>query len=182
MPKLGAHLNREELEGYLRGDRSRTAPSRGFVIWAHALGMLFSPDVSPTPSMILLFARRCKAVYERLADSDKIKSYWASVHTLTMVTAGNILYCMPQAGLLYIQKSCDLIKEGNLRFIPTCGPPPEFSEGLHKAMVPLSQIIYWANYMFLTHRGPEPSATADLEREFRQELPVGDIMPSRVST
>jgi len=182
MPKLGAHLNREELEGYLRGDHSRTAPSRGFVIWAHALGMLFSPDISPTPSMVLLFARRVQVVWERLADSNKIKNHWASVRTLTMVTSSNILYCMSQTSLLYIQKSCDLIKEGNLRFIPTCRPPPEFSEDLHRAMVPLSQTMYWANYMFLTHRGPEPSATADLEQEFRRELPVGDITPSRIST
>ena len=182
MPKLGAHLNLEELEGYLRGDRSKTAPSRGFVIWAHALGMLFSPDIGPTPSMILLFARRSHAVWECLADSNKIKDYWASVRTSTMIIVGGVLCCMPQASLVCIQETCDLIKEGNLRFIPTYGPPTEFSEDLHKAMVPLSQTIYWANYMFLTHCEPEPSATADLEREFRQELPVGDIIPSYVST
>ena len=177
MPKLGAHLNREELEGFLRGDYSSTSPSRGFVIWAHALGMLYSPDISPTPTMVLFFTRRVQIVWERLVDSLGSKNYWASVRTLTMVISSNILYCMLQSSLLYIQKSCDLIKAGNLRFVPKCGPPPEFSEDLHRAMVPLSQIIYWANYMFLTHRGPEPSATANLEQEFRQELAVGEITP-----
>ena len=175
MPKFGAHLDREEMDGFLRGDRSRTAPSRGFVIWAHALGMVFSPDISPTPAMVLLLTRRIQIMWERLVDSLRSKNYWASVRSLILLTSVNILHGMFQTSLLHIQKSCDMIKMGNLRFIPMCGPPPEFSEDLHKALVPLSQTIYWANYLFLTRRGPEPSATADLEQEFRQELPVSDI-------
>ena len=125
--------------------------------------------------MVLLLTRRIQIVWERLADSLSNKDYWATVRSLTMATSTNILNRMLQTSLLYIQKTCDLIKAGNLRFVPTCGPPPEFSEDLHKALVPLSQVIYWANYMFLVRHGPEPSATADLEQEFRQKLPVGGI-------
>ena len=112
---------------------------------------------------------------ERLVDCLRIKNYWASVRTLILVISNTILHCLLQTSLLYIKKSCDLIKAGNLRFVPTYGPLPEFSEDLHKNLVSLSQTIYWANYMFLMYRGPNPGATTDLEQEFRRELPVGDI-------
>jgi len=177
MPRFGAHLDRKELEGYLRGDHSRTAPSGNFVLWARLLGMELSPDISPTPSMARLFTRHFQTMWERAVDTLRSKNYWASVRSFTMATSFYIFQCMPQTALLYIQKSCDLIKAANLRFVPECGPPPEFSEYVHKTLAPLSQTIYWANYLFLTRRGPEPSATADLEREFRQEVPVGDSLP-----
>jgi hypothetical protein len=69
----------------------------------------------------------------------------------------------------------EFIQAGNLQFVPTYGRPPEFSDDLHETLVALSQLIYWVNYLFLMCGGPEPRATAKLEKEFRQELPVGDI-------
>ena len=92
-----------------------------------------------------------------------------------VVAAGYISVHMTQSALLYIQKSYDFIKVGNVQFVPTYGRPPEFSEGLHETLVALSQTIYWANYLFLACGGPEPRATAGLEKEFREELPVGGI-------
>ena len=77
--------------------------------------------------------------------------------------------------LLYIQKSYDFIKVGNVQFVPTYGRPPEFSEDLHETLVALLQTIYWTNYLFLACGGPEPRATAGLEKEFREELPVGGV-------
>ena len=136
--------------------------------------MLFSPDVSPTPTMVRFYTRRAQITWERLVDVITGKDYVAAVRALTVVTSNFILVCMMQSALLYIQKSCDIIKAGDLRFVPARGPSPEFSEDTHKALVPLSQTIYWANYLFLARRGPEPCATADLEQEFRQAIPVGD--------
>jgi len=177
LPNFGVYLDHEEMEGFLRGDCSKNAPSHNFVLWAHGLGMIHSTDISPTPAMVLLYTRRVQITWERLVDFLGSKNYWECVRALILATSNTILHCMWQTSLLYIQKSCKLIKLGNLRFVPEYGPPPEFSEEVHKTLVPLSQTIYWANYMFLTHRGPEPSATADLEQEFREELPVGDINP-----
>ena len=177
LPKFGVHLDREELEGLIRGDQSSTAPSHGFVYWAHAIGMLFSPDGRPTHTMVLFYTRRAQIAWERLVDVIKSKDYRAAVRALMVVISNTILLCMTQTSLLYIQKSCEIIRAGDLRFVPTYGTPPEFSEDLHKALVPLSQTIYWANYLFLTRGVPDPSVTADLEQEFRQALPVGDISP-----
>ena len=178
MPRFGAYLDGKELESYLRGDISRTAPSGNFVIWAHLLRLAFSPDISPTPSVVRLFTRQFQLLMERAVDTLKSKNHWAAVRSLAMAIPFYVFHCMLQTGLLYVQKTCNLIKAANLRFVPECGPPPEFSEHVHKTLVPLSQTIYWANYLFLTRHGPEPNATADLEREFRQEVPVGDFTPT----
>lgn len=113
--------------------------------------------------------------WEHLVNIIKNKDYRAAVRALMVVVSNTILLCMTQTTIFYIQKGCELIKAGNLRFVPTYGHPPEFSEDLHKALVPLSQTIYWANYLFLTRGVPDPGVTADLEQEFLQELPVGSI-------
>ena len=175
LPKFGVYLDRKELEGLIRGDQSSTAPDPGFVYWAHSIGMLFSPDTRPTPTMVLFYARRAQIAWEHLVDIIKNKDHRAAVRALMVVVANTILLCMTQTSLFYIQKSCKIIKAGDLRFVPTYGHPPEFSEDVHKALVPLSQTIYWSNYLFLTRGVPDPGVTADLEREFRQELPVGGI-------
>ena len=105
----------------------------------------------------------------------KTKNYGATVQVMIKVAAAYILIRMTHTGILYVQKSCDIIREGGLRFVPTHGCPPEFSEDLHEIFVALSQTIYWSNYLFLTRGGPESRATRGLEKEFQLELPVGGI-------
>ena len=100
---------------------------------------------------------------------------------MSSVVPGFIYTRMPEVALLYIQKCCDLVQAGNVRFVPTHGRP-EFSEDFHEISVALSQIIYWANYLFLMRGGPEPRVTANLEKEFRQNLPVGDITSTYASS
>ena len=114
---------------------------------------------------------------EDLADLFASEDHWAKVQIAVMVTSTCILLQIPQTGILYTQKGCDFIKTGDLRFVPTSGRPPKFSEGLHENLASLSQTIYWASYMFLMRGGPEPQhAIINLENEFRQELPVGEII------
>jgi len=125
--------------------------------------------------MLKFYARRAQIVLECLAELLKGKDYRTTLQSLTMTTSSYLLIRMMQTGQLYVQKSCDLIEAGCLRFIPTCGHPPEFSEELHETLVALSQTIYGANYLYLMRGGPEPHATANLEREFRHELQVGGI-------
>ena len=175
LPKLGLQFRREKLDAFLRGDESGTIVNRGLVAWAHALGMVFSDDIAVTPTMIRFYARRNQVAWECLAEILNRRDWLTAIRSLMVAGSGSILVCMWQTALLYIQKSCEVIKAGNLRFIPARGNLPEFSEELHETLVPLTQTIYWANYLFLMRGGPEPRGTANIEREFRQELPVSVI-------
>ena len=173
--KLGVKFTQKKMEAFIRGDQSGTVLNRGIVSGAHVLGMLFLPDVKDTPTMLKFYARRSQVALECLAELLEGKDYRTAIQSLTMTTSSYIFIPMTQTAQLYVQKSCDLIEAGNLRFVPICGRPPEFSEDLHETLVALSQTIYWANYLYLMRGGPEPRATANLEREFRHELPVGEI-------
>ena len=175
LPKLGTHFSRKKLDALLRGDQSGTVLNRWFVCGPHALGMPFLPGFNETPGIVRFYARRTQTGWECLAELFKESDYKTKAQASVLVAAGHILIRMPQTALLYVQKSCEFIKAGNLRFIPTYGRPPEFSEDLHEILATLSQTVYWANYVFLMCSGPEPHATAELEKEFRQELPVGSL-------
>ena len=149
--------------------------NRAFVCGACARNV-FSPEVDDSPAMIRHHARRSKIAWECLAELSVGNNYAVAVQAATKVAVVCILTRMTHPGILYIQKSCDATEAKNLQFIPTCGRPPEFSEDFHKIIVALSQTIYmyWSSSLFLTRGGPEPRATARLEKEFRLDLPVGD--------
>ena len=149
--------------------------NRAFVCGAHVLGMLFAPNIDDSPATVQLHARRGQIAWECLVELSKTENYGVTVQAMMKVAASYILIRMTHTGILYIQKSCDIAEAGNLQFVPRCGPPPELSEDLYEVLVALSQIIYWSNYLFLTHGVPESRATGRLEKEFRLELPVGDI-------
>jgi hypothetical protein len=173
LPKLGVHYSRKKLDAVMRGDKSGTVLHRAFVLGIQALG--FSVFADDTPAMVRFHARQVQAFWEAVADLYKGKNYRASTHFATSLLGGCIYLRMPQLALLYTQKCHEFVQAGNLQFVPTYGRPPEFSDDLHETLVALSQLIYWANYLFLMCGGPEPRATAKLEKEFRHELPVGDI-------
>ena len=174
LPKFGIYLKRERLDALVSGDLSGTVLDRFWVLASHALGMPYCFRVDTTPGMVQLQARRTQIAWESLAELVKRNDHKLKVQTILMVASGYVYRHMIQSAFLYIQKSCDYIEAGNLQLIPTYGHPPEFSEELHETLAILSQTIYLANYLFLMCGGPEPRATAKLEREFRSELPVGD--------
>ena len=157
----------------MRGDKSGTVLHPAFVRGIQTLG--FQAFADDTLTMVRFHARRVQAFWEAAADLFKGKDYRTSAHFATAVIGSCIHLRMPQLALLYTRKCCEFVQAGNLQFVPTYGRPPEFSDALHETLVALSQAIYWANYLFLMCGGPEPRATAKLEKEFRQELPVGDI-------
>ena len=173
LPKLGIRFSRKKLDALLRGDQSGAVFNRWFVCGPNALGMPFLPGFDDTPGIVRFYARRTQTGWECLVELFKEGDYRTKVQASVLVAAGHILICMPQTALLYIRKSCDFIKAGNLRFVPTYGRPPELLEDLHETLAVLSQTIYWANYLFLMCGGPEPHATVDLEKAFRRDLPVG---------
>jgi len=141
-----------------------------FVLMAEASALGFI--LKTTPSTVRLQARRALIAFERLAEIFEGENYRLKVQAATCTASGYALINLPQTSLLYIWKCCGFIQAGNIRFVPTCGRPPEFSEDLHETLAALSQIVYLATYLFLVGRGPEPRATVGLEKEFRQELPV----------
>ena len=160
-------------EALLHGDQTGTVLNRAFLCGSHVLGMMSFVGMDDTPAMVLFHARRAQTAWESLAELFKGNDYRTKVQAAALVVSSHIYMCMPEMALLYIQKSCDFIKAGNVQFVPTCGRPPEFSEDLHDTLASLSQVLYWANYMFLMRGGPEPRTTANLEKEFREELLVG---------
>jgi hypothetical protein len=175
LPKLGTHFGGKKMDALLRGDQSNTVVDRAFVCGSHVLGMFASAGTDDTPAMVRFHARRVQIAWEALAELLNGTDHSSRVQASLLVVASHVYMCMPQMALLYIQKTCDLIKAVGLQFVPTCGRPPDFSEGLHETLAALSQAIYWANFLFLMCGGPEPRATAKLEKEFRQELPVGEV-------
>ena len=128
-----------------------------------------------TLAMARLLAMRTQLCWERLAEIVKGNNVKLKVQATLIVATTNIYVRLVQSAALYIRKTCDFIEGGNMQFVPTYGRPPEFSEEFHETLIALSQTIYWANYLFLMCGGPEPHATARLEKEFRQELPVSKI-------
>jgi len=178
LPKLGIHFSRKKLDALLRGDQSGTVLNRWFVCGPHGLGMPFLPGFSDIPGIVRFYARKTQIGWECLAELFKESDYKTKAQASVLVAAGHVLIRMPLTALLYIRKSCDFIKAGNLQFVPTYGRPPEFSEDIHETLAILSQTVYWANFVFLMCSGPEPHATAELEKNFRQELPVGSPTPA----
>jgi len=163
------------MDALLRGDQSGTVVDRSFVCGSQVLGMMSYAGMDDTPAMVKFHARRVQTAWESLAELFKGKDYRTSLHAATLVVSSHVYMRLPQTALLYIQKCCDFIKAGDLRFVQTCECPPKFSEDLHETLASLSQTIYWANFLFLMCGGPEPHATAELEKEFRWELPVSKI-------
>ena len=174
LPKFGVQSSRERFDALLRGDQG-SALNRALVCGGHVLGMISSAGTDDTSAMVQFHARRVQKAWESFAELFKGNDYRASLQLAVLVAAGHVYLCMPQMAILYIQKSCDYAKAGNLQFVPTCGRPPDFSESLQETLAALSQIVYWANFLFLMRGGPEPHATAELEKEFRWELQVSKI-------
>jgi len=163
------------MDALLRGDQSGTVVDRSFVCGSQVLGMMSYAGMDDTPAVVRFLARRSQSAWESLAELFKGTNYRTSLQAAVLVVSSHVYMRMPQTALLYVQKCCDFIRAGDLRLIPTCGCPPKFSEELHETLAALSQTIYWANFLFLMCDGPEPHATTELEKEFRWELPVGEI-------
>ena len=158
------------------GDVSGTALPRSLVCGAETLGVVASRDTHTTPTTVRFQAREIQATWKSLTDLLKVNDERAKVHGTSSALPGFIYTNMPETALRYIQEYCAFVQVGNVQSVPSHGRPPEFSEDFRETSVALSQTIYWANYLFLMRGGPVPRTIAELETEFRQKLPVGDII------
>jgi len=125
-----------------------------------------------SPTMIHLHARHMQSTLESLADVFQGHDWELRALVAVWVISGSIILSADDMVHMYMQRSCEAVNAAKLRFIPTYGRPPEFSEDLHERLSVLSQIIYFENFLFLTCGGAKPTMTAKLEEEFRCRLQV----------
>ena len=127
--------------------------------------------------MIRLQAKYLQVTMELLGEISKGHDWELRAQIGVWITSGSLTLRRSDVTSLYIRKSCEAVEVAGLQFIPTYGPPPEFSEELHEKLSVLSQIIYYENFSFLVCGGAEPTMTARIEKEFRNQLQVRYITP-----
>jgi len=159
-------------QALLHGDVSGVVIHPFFIYGAQTLGMYFCEGMDDSPAMVRFQARYLQKTLECFMDILKGHDWELKAQVGLWATAGSII--IPDRGRapVYIRKSCEVVNTAGLRFIPTYGRPPEFSEDLHEKLSVLSQIIYFENFLFLTCGGAEPTMTARIEEEFRHQLQV----------
>ena len=170
--KMGILFTSQKQQALLRGDTSGTIIHPLFISAAQSLGMNFCKGVGDLPVMIKRQARHMQRALELFVDIFKGHDLELIARAALWVVAGAIIMPVTRLNPLHIKRSCEAIETAGLRFIPTYGRPPEFSEDLHERLSLLSQAIYFENYLFLTYGGVEPTMTARLEKEFRHQLQV----------
>ena len=130
-----------------------------------------------SPAMIRLQAKHLQRALEILAEISRGHDLELRVQVALWVTAGSFIVPFKNLAPQYIQKTCEAIDTAGLRFIPTYGRPPEFCEDLQEKLSLLSQAVYFENFIFLTCGGAEPTMTARIEKEFRDQLQVRHPSP-----
>lgn len=134
--------------------------------------MDFCEGVEKSPAMIRLQAKYLQKSSELLVEIFKGRDWELRAQAALWVTAASIIMRLSYVTPLYLGKSCETVDMAGLQFIPTYGRPPALSEDIQEKSSVLSQIIYFENFWFLTCGGAEPTMTARIEREFRQQLQV----------
>ena len=170
--KMGVLFTSRKQQALLRGDTSGTIIHPFFIPAAQSLGMHFCEGMDDSPAMIRLQARHLQTCLELVADVFKRCDRELIARVALWIVAGSFILPFDTVLPQYLEKGCEAIDGAGLRFIPTYGRPPEFSEDLHEKLSLLSQAIYLENFVFLTCGGAEPTMTARLEKEFRHQLQV----------
>lgn len=134
--------------------------------------MYFCEGMANSPAMVRLHAKHVQMTLECLVEIFEGHDWELRAQAALWVTSASITLLLDNHALLYMQRSCEAVNTAGLRFIPTYGRPPEFSEELHEKLSVLSQIIYFENFLFLTHSGGEPTMATGIEGQFRYQLPV----------
>lgn len=172
--KLGIYLAQEKQEAILKGDTSNTVVNPLFVYQACSYGIHASQSFMQSPGAPQFQARYSQRVWEELAKIQRGDNNELKAQAILSISACCLIFRWMDLASKYLHKACRTINTANLRFIPTCGQPPPYSEEIRERSAILSQVIYFENYLFLACGGPEPALTARIEREFRYELQVGN--------
>lgn len=174
--KLGIRFSSKRQQALLNGDTSGTIIHPFFISAAQSIGMHFCDGIGNSPAMITLYAKYVQRALELLSDllgGIAASREWELQAQVTLwITMGSIIMRLNQVTFGYIKKACEAVHSGGLRFVPTYGRPPAFSDELHEKLSVLSQIIYFENFIFLACGGAQPTMSARLEKEFRHKLYV----------
>lgn len=156
----------------MAGDTSGTVLNPFFIFAAQSMGMHLCEGMDNLPAMVPLQARHVQRSLELLAEILAGRDLELKAQVALWVAAGSLIMRLTDLTQPYIERACEAVNAAGLRFIPTYGRPPEYTEDLHEKLSVLSQIIYFENYLFLTCGGAEPTMTARIEEEFTCRLQV----------
>lgn len=174
--KLGLRFTPEKQQALLDGDISGAIIHPFFIRATHPLGMHFCEGINHSPAMVTLYAQYVQRSLELLIEVIKEISpnpdWELQAQVALWVTSGSIIMRLHHVTPTYIKKACEAVNLGGLRFVPSYGRPPPFSDALHEKLSVLSQIIYFDNFWFLACGGPQPTLTAKIEEEFSHQLEV----------
>ena len=170
--RFGVYLTGPKQDAVMRGDTSNTIVHPFFIFAIASFGTYIRVDGGNSPVMVRLLAKNTQGIFEQLTEVNKRGDPYAKAHVFLHLAT----YCLRNRWLKitrkYITKACTALNAAMLRFIPATGRPPRLTDDVYERLVTLSQIIYLENYMFLAVDGMEPTMTARIEREFRNELQV----------
>ena len=169
---LGLYFTTEKRETLLRGDISNAVVDRHFVYALQVVGVHVCGAPGETPAMVQLQARYVQLTWESFFQLNETNQERTKVQALGLAIYASVIIGFPAAARLYLLKACKLIEKAKLRFLPEYGPPAKFSDQIREEVSVLSQMIYLENYLSLTLGGSVPMRTAEIEREFRLDLPV----------
>ena len=172
MNRLGIYLGTEKQEALFRGDTSNTVVNRYFVHGFRAIGTHLGETLDKSPATVRLLARYVQKAWESLIELYRGDDQRLAAQGLLLFLHSIIIMGARLNVQFYLQKVYELINNGNLRFLPVYGRPPELSEQVREDAAVLSQAIYLENYLYLAFGGPAPMKTAKIEREFRQDFQV----------
>lgn len=172
MNKLGVYFGTDRQEALFRGDTSNTVVDPYYIYAFQAIGMHLCDPLDYSPPMARLQARYAQRAWEYLFDIYKGGDERLKVQGFLFFVYSLVFMGFSATTRLYLSKVCNMVNDANLQFLPTYGRPLELCDQVREDITVLSQTIYTENYFFPMLGGPEPTMTARLEREFRQDLQV----------
>jgi len=171
MNKLGIYFGPEKRDALFRGDTSNAVVKRYFVYGFRAVGTYLCEVLDGSPAMVQLQARYFQEAWESFIEIYRTDQRLAAQGMLLFVHSLIIMGSLPDLQF-YLLKVYDLIDNGDLRFLPVYGRPPELSDQVREDAAVLSQAIYLENYFYLALGGPAPTRTRKIEQEFRRDFQV----------
>jgi hypothetical protein len=156
----------------MRGDTSNAVIHPFFIPATAGLGVRLHPDIRNSPPTAPLWAKYGQSSFECIVEISKGNDAGLQVHAYLYVATVSLHERCFQHARQYLTKACIALNATKLRFIPSAGRPPGFTECVHERLAMLSQVIYFEHYMFFVVDGLEPKMTARIEKEFRHELQV----------
>ena len=172
MNRLGIYLGPEKQDALFRGDTSNTVVNRYFVYSFRAVGVHLCEILDEPPATPRMQARYAQKAWEGLIDIYRGNDQRLAAQGLLLFLHSLTVMGFPLGARFYLPKLYDLINNGDLRFLPIYGRPPELSEQVREDAAVLSQAIYLENYFYLALDGPAPAGTTKIEQEFRRDFQV----------